>query len=96
MRQRKARPGGLEPPTCGLEVRDHNDVTANPRNELREDGDSQVPSMVPSPSNSESKGIADQSDEPGLAYIISCWPDLPLAIQAGIVAMVKSWFEPNE
>ena len=51
--------------------------------------------MVPSSSNSESKGIADPSLDTDLADVIAAWPDLPMAIQAGILAMVKSWLDPD-
>ena len=29
-------------------------------------------------------------DDPGLAAVVDAWPDLPEAIKAGIVAMVKA------
>ena len=88
-------PARIELATPGLGTCDHNDVNDNADNELRKDGNAQVPSMVPSPSNSESKVIADPTLEPDLFKIVAAWPDLPKAIQAGILAMVNSWLNAN-
>ena len=40
----------------------------------------------------ESGALSEDSapTDPDLAYIINQWPDLPAAIRAGIVAMVKA------
>ena len=55
-----------------------------------------VPSMVPSPSEIDSSTNDLPSSDSDLTYVAAAWPDLPKAIQAGILAIVKSWLEPNE
>ncbi len=51
--------------------------------------------MVPSPSEVDSAANISPSSDPDLIYIIAAWTDLPPAIKAGMIAMVKSAMGPK-
>ena len=72
-------PVGFEPTTFGFEVRDPIDRNVIQDNGLRRVIDLQAPHLP-----TDTCKI-----DPELAAVVAAWPDLPEAILAGILAMVK-------
>jgi hypothetical protein len=53
---------------------------------LREFVDAEVPVLVPSVSD----GVLGADLSPDLAEVAAAWPDLPEAIKAGVLALVRA------
>ena len=88
--EKLVHPRGFEPLTFGSVDSGHESVTGNDDKGLRKRETTMVPTLVPSPSEIDSSTNTLPSADPDLTYIAAAWPDLPKAIQAGILAMVKS------
>ena len=76
----EARPVGFEPATFGFEVRNHSAASTISKRPLCR----QTPALAESLPNDICK------TDPDLAAVVEAWPDLPAALRAGIVAMVKA------
>ena len=80
------RATGLEPATFSLEGGRHSAET--PANTGVSEGGSATPSY--SASYSTPNPAPEAPTDPDLAAVVAAWADLPTAIRAGIVAMVKA------
>ena len=67
--------------TCGEPIKSRHPVSVRPFLSLS--GPRLLPNMLPSCQ-------AHDTIDPGLAAVVAAWPELPEAIRAGIVAMVKA------
>ena len=76
----RKRPVGFEPTTFGFEVRNHSAASTISKRPLRR----QTPALAESPPNDICK------IDPDLVAVVAAWPELPAALRAGIVAMVKA------
>jgi hypothetical protein len=85
-RRNEIRPAGFEPATLGSEDCCALDVTTKYDAELGETRECEVPILVPSLSD-----YAPGADIPSdLADVVAAWPDLPDAIKAGVLALVRA------
>jgi hypothetical protein len=51
--------------------------------------------MVPSPSKTGFPDVSRPPSDPDLARLLACWPDLPKAIKAAILALVQAAGGPD-
>ena len=78
------RPGGLEPPIFGFEVRDSKNTSPEKVNTC------EIPKEQLTPKNPKRSKI-DTSELPAdLTEIVTIWPKLPEYIKAAITALVKT------
>jgi len=84
----KTRPGGLEPPTFGFEVRDCKNVSQDIKETCETSETPLTPQLTP---KSRKQGEIDTSELPSdLAEIVAVWPELPEHIKAAINALVQT------
>ena len=84
---RPTRPVGFEPTTFGFEVRNQDDATPNSSEGLRK---SNLRLAAQGKRAARNEPPPDASTDPHLAAVVAAWSELPEAIRAGIVAMVKA------
>jgi hypothetical protein len=72
--------------TFGFGGRRSDRATTKHGTELRKSVDAEVPVLVPSVSSSVQNAVF----LPDLADVVAAWPDLPDAIKAGVLALVRA------
>jgi len=78
-------PSGLEPPTSWLQTRGHRLEVSQPQGVT-----SEAPSVCTYACTNSTFSVHEHiASDPNLSSIIAVWPELPEAIRAGIMAMVK-------
>ncbi len=71
----------------GLQHRGDDSVSPNPANQLRKP----PPSLAAQGKRAaRNQPCLDDAQDPDLAAVVEAWPELPEAMKAGIVAMVKA------
>ena len=82
----QTRPAGFEPATYGLGNRRRESVEVRSDNDLRAGAESfAAPAAAGEPDNPDS----DAGDDPDLQTVVDAWPELPEAIRADILAVVR-------